>query len=126
MPSLCSGVGDQYKRPYFGSRNTTGDASGYSLTATVGPSQRTEGLEAHERGSGIRGGMATFLFTVWPFQGHVHPDIAIAHGLRERGHEAAFYTGCSARAALEVEGFRRFLTGSCGSSARPRAGRPSE
>jgi len=52
--------------------------------------------------------MAKFLFTVWPFPGHVHPDIAIAHALGERGHETAFYTGSSARNSLEVEGFRFF------------------
>jgi MGT family glycosyltransferase len=52
--------------------------------------------------------MARFLFTVWPFPGHVHPDVAIAHALGERGHETAFYTGSSVRASLEVEGFRCF------------------
>ena len=55
--------------------------------------------------------MARFLFTVWPFPGHVHPDVAIAHALGERGHETAFYTGNSARASLEVEGFRCFPFG---------------
>jgi len=52
--------------------------------------------------------MARFLFTVWPFPGHVHPDVAIAHALGKRGHETAFYTGSSALASLEVEGFRCF------------------
>jgi len=52
--------------------------------------------------------MAKFLFTVWPFPGHVHPNLAIAHALCERGHEAAFYTGGSARASLEAEGLRCF------------------
>ncbi len=52
--------------------------------------------------------MAKFLFTVWPFPGHVHPNAAIACVLRERGHEAAFYTGGSARAMLEAEGFSCF------------------
>jgi MGT family glycosyltransferase len=52
--------------------------------------------------------LAKFLFTVWPFPGHVHPDVAIAHALGERGHETAFYTGKSARPTLEVEGFRCF------------------
>jgi MGT family glycosyltransferase len=52
--------------------------------------------------------MARFLFTVWPFPGHVHPDVAIAHALGKRGHETAFYTGGSARASLEIEGFRCF------------------
>jgi MGT family glycosyltransferase len=52
--------------------------------------------------------VARFLFTVWPFPGHVHPNIAIAHALRERGHEVAFYTGSKARAVVEGEGFRCF------------------
>jgi MGT family glycosyltransferase len=52
--------------------------------------------------------MARFLFTVWPFPGHVHPAIAVALGLRERGHESAFYTGGSARTLVESEGFQCF------------------
>lgn len=52
--------------------------------------------------------MARILFTVWPFPGHVHPNVAIGHALDERGHAAAFYTGGSLRASLEGEGFRVF------------------
>ncbi|MEO7271628.1 MAG: glycosyltransferase, partial [Vicinamibacterales bacterium] len=52
--------------------------------------------------------MAKFLFTVWPFPGHVHPNVAIAHALGARGHEAAFYTGGSMTASLGAEGFRCF------------------
>jgi MGT family glycosyltransferase len=52
--------------------------------------------------------MARFLFTVWPFPGHVNPAIAVAHALRARGHEAFFYTGGSARAVVENEGFPCF------------------
>lgn len=52
--------------------------------------------------------MARFLFTVWPFPGHVNPAIAVAHALRARGHECAFYTGSAARAVVEGEGFRCF------------------
>jgi MGT family glycosyltransferase len=52
--------------------------------------------------------MAKFLFTIWPFPGHVHPNVAIAHALCRRGHETAFYTGSSARASLEAEGLRCF------------------
>lgn len=52
--------------------------------------------------------MARFLFTVWPFHGHFYPDVAIAHALRERGHEVAFYTGTRAHRTLEDEGFRLF------------------
>jgi glycosyltransferase, MGT family len=52
--------------------------------------------------------MAKFLFTVWPYPGHIHPNVAIAHALCARGHEAAFYTGGSIAASLEREGFRCF------------------
>lgn len=52
--------------------------------------------------------MASFLFTVWPFPGHVHPNVAIARVLCERGHQAAFYTGASVRASLEAEGLHCF------------------
>jgi len=34
--------------------------------------------------------------------------LAIAHALRARGHEAAFYTGASAQPIIEAEGFRCF------------------
>jgi hypothetical protein len=52
--------------------------------------------------------MARFLFTVWPFAGHLHPGIAIGHALHARRHEVAFYTGESARSQIEAEGFRFF------------------
>lgn len=52
--------------------------------------------------------MARFLFTMWPFPGHVHPNIALAHAVRERGHDVAFYTGSAARSAVEGEGFGYF------------------
>ena len=52
--------------------------------------------------------MAKFLFTVWPFPGHVHPNVAIARALCKRGHEVAFYTGDAARAVLEAESLRCF------------------
>jgi MGT family glycosyltransferase len=52
--------------------------------------------------------MARFLFTVWPYPGHINPNVAIAHALGARGHDSAFYTGGSIRAALEGEGFRVF------------------
>ena len=52
--------------------------------------------------------MARFLFTVWPFAGHVHPAVAIAHALRARGHEIAFYTGTAVRPTVEGEGFHFF------------------
>ena len=52
--------------------------------------------------------MSRFLITCWPFTGHVHGQLAIADALRARGHEVAFYTGPSARATLEAEGFTVF------------------
>jgi MGT family glycosyltransferase len=51
---------------------------------------------------------ARFLFTCWPFPGHVLPQLSIAAALRERGHEVAFHTGEAARAHVELEGFERF------------------
>jgi MGT family glycosyltransferase len=52
--------------------------------------------------------MAKFLLTVWPFASHLHPNIALAHALRERGHEVTFYTGSTARPTVEGAGFRCF------------------
>ena len=52
--------------------------------------------------------MSRFLFAVWPFAGHVHPAMAIAHALRARGHEIGFYTGAAVRSEVEGEGFRIF------------------
>src|SRR5262249_51285855 len=52
--------------------------------------------------------MAKFLVSVWPFQSHFFPLIAIAHALRRRGHEVAFYTGTKACSVVEGEGFGGF------------------
>src|SRR5579862_4244150 len=52
--------------------------------------------------------MPKFLFTVWPFTGHLHPNFAIAQELQQRGHQVAFYTGSKARAAVEKAGFEFF------------------
>jgi MGT family glycosyltransferase len=52
--------------------------------------------------------VARFLFTVWPFAGHLHPAIAVAHAVRARGHQVAFYTGASAHSLIEGEGFSFF------------------
>jgi UDP:flavonoid glycosyltransferase YjiC (YdhE family) len=48
------------------------------------------------------------LFTLWPFTGHLLPQIAIAMALRERGHEVAFYSGEAVRETVEGQGFRFF------------------
>jgi MGT family glycosyltransferase len=49
-----------------------------------------------------------FLFTLWPFTGHLLPQMSIAFALRERGHEVAFYSGEAARSTVEDEGFEFF------------------
>jgi UDP:flavonoid glycosyltransferase YjiC (YdhE family) len=49
-----------------------------------------------------------FLFAAWPFPGHVFPHVAIAHALRRRGHECAFYTGDRIAHVLRDEGFTVF------------------
>ncbi len=51
---------------------------------------------------------ARFLLCCWPFPGHVNPNVAVAHALRERGHEVAVYTGEDGRATIEREGFTVF------------------
>jgi MGT family glycosyltransferase len=52
--------------------------------------------------------MAEYLIAIWPIAGHYNPGLALAHALRERGHEVAFYTGARARGLIEAEGFRVF------------------
>lgn len=49
-----------------------------------------------------------FLITLWPFTGHLLPQMSIALALRERGHEVAFYSGEAVRATIEQEGFEFF------------------
>jgi UDP:flavonoid glycosyltransferase YjiC (YdhE family) len=51
---------------------------------------------------------ARFLFTCWPFEGHVFPQMSIATALRDRGHAVAFYTAEQARAVVEGEGLDLF------------------
>ncbi len=48
------------------------------------------------------------LFTCWPFEGHVFPQMSMALALRERGAEVAFYTGESARDVIEAQDFPVF------------------
>jgi MGT family glycosyltransferase len=52
--------------------------------------------------------MSRFLITCWPFVGHLYPQIGVAHALRGRGHEVAFYSHDSTRPVVEGEGFRLF------------------
>ena len=52
--------------------------------------------------------MSRFLFTTWPFPGHVLPHVTIAQALRERGHECAFYTGSRGAGILNREGIQHF------------------
>jgi MGT family glycosyltransferase len=49
--------------------------------------------------------MARFLFTVWPFSGHVNPCLSVAEALRAHGHEVSFYTGEGSRSLLEEQQF---------------------
>jgi N-glycosyltransferase StaG len=49
-----------------------------------------------------------FLITLWPFTGHLLPQISIAIALRDRGHEVAFYSGEAVRSIVEGEGFEFF------------------
>ncbi|MGD1057744.1 MAG: glycosyltransferase [Solirubrobacteraceae bacterium] len=49
-----------------------------------------------------------FLITLWPFTGHLLPQLSIAMALRERGHEVAFYSGEAVRDPIEREGFELF------------------
>jgi len=52
--------------------------------------------------------MARFLVTCWPFVGHLYPQVSVAHALRARGHEVAFYSHESARPVVEGQGYRFF------------------
>jgi MGT family glycosyltransferase len=52
--------------------------------------------------------MARFIITCWPFVGHLYPQMSVAHALRNRGHEVAFYTHNSTRPIVEGEGFTLF------------------
>ena len=52
--------------------------------------------------------MARILFTVWPFAGCIHPQIAVARRLAGRGHAVAFYSGEKCRAIVEQQGFEFF------------------
>jgi MGT family glycosyltransferase len=52
--------------------------------------------------------MSRVLFTLWPFTGHLLPQMSIAFALRERGHEVAFYSGDAVRSTVEGEGFEFF------------------
>lgn len=53
--------------------------------------------------------MSKFLMTVWPFTGHIYPNLAVADALRKRGHDVAFFTGSSARPMVESAGFSCFV-----------------
>ena len=52
--------------------------------------------------------MTRVLFACWPFEGHLFPQLSVAAELRERGAVVAFYSGESARGALESEGHELF------------------
>lgn len=52
--------------------------------------------------------MSRILITDWPLYGKIHPHMAIAAALRQRGHEVAFYTGPRFQRPIEREGFLCF------------------
>jgi MGT family glycosyltransferase len=52
--------------------------------------------------------MSKFLLTVWPLETHLNPFLSVAHALRERGHEVAFYTGAKVLESVRRQGFRCF------------------
>jgi MGT family glycosyltransferase len=52
--------------------------------------------------------MSRFLITLWPFTGHLLPQMSIAIALRERGHDVAFFSGEAIRDLAEGEGFEFF------------------
>ncbi len=52
--------------------------------------------------------MARFLLTHWPLAGHLYPNLALAHALRNRGHQVALYTGPGAESVIRGEGFEFF------------------
>jgi MGT family glycosyltransferase len=51
---------------------------------------------------------ARVLFTCWPFDGHVMPQLSIATALRDRGCQVAFYTAESAHATIRSTGLEVF------------------
>jgi MGT family glycosyltransferase len=53
--------------------------------------------------------VSRFLVTLWPFTGHLLPQMAVAGALRERGHEVAFFSGEAVRETVEGEGFELFV-----------------
>ena len=52
--------------------------------------------------------MAKFLLACYPVPGHLFPNVALAHALRERRHQVAIYSGTMAQAVVEGEGFTFF------------------
>jgi len=52
--------------------------------------------------------MSRFLLTVWPVRTHLNPFLSVAHALRQRGHEVAFYTGAAALDTVRNQGFACF------------------
>ena len=55
-----------------------------------------------------RANMSRFLLTVWPVRTHLNPFMSVAHALRQRGHEVAFYTGTAVLDIVRQQGFRCF------------------
>ncbi len=55
--------------------------------------------------------MAKYLFAAWPYPGSLNPQIAVAHALKERGHDVGFYTGTRSAELIREEGFTFFPLG---------------
>lgn len=52
--------------------------------------------------------MAKYLLTVWPFNTHIYPNVALAHALARHGHEVGFYCAGEYERLIQGEGFRLF------------------
>ena len=85
--------------------------------------ERRVAAEGRRRRSWSRCHEPPFLFTLWPFTGHLLPQLRIALALRERGHEVAFYSGERARATARARA--RLRASSASSARRQRAAAPA-
>ena len=56
----------------------------------------------------MQSGPIRILLTPWHFLNRIYPFAGLAHELKKRGHEVAFYTGEAARPIVEGEGFPCF------------------
>lgn len=52
--------------------------------------------------------MSRYLFTVWPYTGHLNSCMSVAAALHARGHEIGFFTGRPAQSMIEDAGMSFF------------------